>query len=114
MHRKWLTFLYLLTLCILISGCNLQRDTFQIIYTATPGVTAASTAPATTGGSTTTAPTTTPTAAETATVWVSTKGGTKYHSKADCSSMTEAASLSLTEATEKGFTPCKRCYKENE
>ena len=42
-------------------------------------------------------------------VWVSTKGGTKYHTRPDCSRMTEACQLTLYEASALGYTPCSRC-----
>lgn len=43
-------------------------------------------------------------------VWIPTKGGKKYHRTAGCSNMSNPQSVSLSEAEEKGFTACKRCY----
>ena len=44
------------------------------------------------------------------TVWVPTNGGTKYHSKSTCSNMKDPVQLSLDEAENKGYTPCKKCH----
>lgn len=109
MGRKAFGLIYFLCFCILLAGCSLQRDTFEIVYPAAPGV--VTTAPSAAHGSNSA---TVPTISETITVWVSTKGGTKYHCKQNCSGMTEATSLSLEAATQKGYTPCKRCYKGSE
>ena len=43
-------------------------------------------------------------------VWTS-KSGTKYHCKPDCSNMKSPNEISLTEAIAKGYEPCKRCHK---
>lgn len=43
-------------------------------------------------------------------VWIPTKGGTKYHTNSSCSNMDGPAYVSLSEATARGFTPCKRCH----
>lgn len=43
-------------------------------------------------------------------VWVSTKGGTKYHKKSDCSGMKNSKKMKEEIAKEKGYTPCKKCY----
>lgn len=44
-------------------------------------------------------------------VWIPTKGGTKYHTHEGCSSMIDPVSVSLEEAQQQGFTPCKHCYE---
>ena len=44
-------------------------------------------------------------------VWIPTKGGKKYHSKATCSNMSEPDYVTIEEAERLGFTPCKKCYK---
>lgn len=43
------------------------------------------------------------------TVWIS-KTGSKYHSDPNCSGMKTPSQLSRSEAENKGYTPCKRCY----
>ncbi len=43
-------------------------------------------------------------------VWIPTKGGTKYHTKADCSNMQGPRQVTLEEAVSEGFTACKRCH----
>ena len=45
-----------------------------------------------------------------ASVWVSTKGGTRYHTSPRCSNMKEPEKLSVDEAVKRGFTPCQNCY----
>ncbi len=45
------------------------------------------------------------------TVWIPTKGGTKYHKKSSCSNMDNPSNVSLDDAKAQGFTPCKKCYK---
>lgn len=44
------------------------------------------------------------------TVWIPTNGGKKYHSKSSCSNMKNPASVTIEEAENRGFTPCKRCF----
>lgn len=44
-------------------------------------------------------------------VWVPTKGGTKYHSKASCSNMKDPMQVTKEHAEANGYTPCKKCYK---
>ena len=53
-------------------------------------------------------PTPTPTP-EVATVWV-TKSGTKYHASANCSNMKAPIAMSMTQALEKGYSACKKCW----
>lgn len=43
-------------------------------------------------------------------VWTS-KSGKKYHNKPDCSNMKSPNEITLAEAIEKGYEPCKRCHK---
>lgn len=43
-------------------------------------------------------------------VWIPTKGGTKYHSRSDCSNMTDPDYVTLSQAVALGFTACKRCH----
>lgn len=43
-------------------------------------------------------------------VWIPTKGGKKYHAHSGCSNMIDPDYVSQTEATSRGFTPCKKCY----
>ncbi len=45
------------------------------------------------------------------TVWIPTKGGTKYHSNSGCSNMISPKKVTKTEAKDLGFGPCGRCYK---
>ena len=42
-------------------------------------------------------------------VWISSTGS-KYHSKSNCSGMTSARQISLEEAVNQGYTPCKNCH----
>ena len=46
-------------------------------------------------------------------VFVTTKGGAKYH-KADCQLIKnrETTSMDEKEAVEQGYEPCRRCFKE--
>lgn len=44
-------------------------------------------------------------------VWVQKSGGSKYHSKSDCSGMQNALQITEQEAISKGYEPCKRCHK---
>ncbi|MBQ7486597.1 MAG: peptidoglycan-binding protein [Clostridia bacterium] len=43
-------------------------------------------------------------------VWVSTDGGTKFHSNPTCSKMAYARKLSARNAQALGFTPCRKCW----
>lgn len=43
-------------------------------------------------------------------VWIPTNGGKKYHCKSSCSNMIDPEYVSLSEAIERGFTACGRCY----
>lgn len=55
-------------------------------------------------------PTTMPTEPKEEMVWIPTNGGTKYHRSPSCSSMSNPDYVTISHATERGFTPCKRCY----
>lgn len=39
-----------------------------------------------------------------------TDSGTKYHSRSDCGTMQNPKKIPLSEAEEKGYTPCQRCH----
>lgn len=43
-------------------------------------------------------------------VWIPTKGGTKYHRTSTCSGMNGPIQVTVSEAVNMGFTPCKKCY----
>lgn len=43
-------------------------------------------------------------------VWIPTKGGTKYHSRSNCSNMDDPEKVTKSEAEALGFTACKRCH----
>lgn len=43
-------------------------------------------------------------------VWIPTGGGTKYHSRSSCSNMDNPSHVTISQATARGFTPCKRCH----
>ena len=43
-------------------------------------------------------------------VWIPTKGGKKYHTRAECSNMIDPDHVTLSQAETLGFTPCKRCH----
>ncbi len=43
-------------------------------------------------------------------VWVSTDGGTRFHSNPTCSGMAYARKMSARNAQELGFKPCLRCW----
>ncbi|HIR31435.1 MAG TPA: hypothetical protein IAB83_05485, partial [Candidatus Faecousia faecavium] len=43
-------------------------------------------------------------------VWIPTKGGTKYHTRASCSNMDNPSHVTISQAIARGFTPCKRCH----
>lgn len=42
-------------------------------------------------------------------VWV-TASGSKYHSKSDCGGISNAYQITLSEAEQRGLTPCKKCH----
>ena len=60
---------------------------------------------------TTAEPTAETTQEETDMVWIPTKGGKKYHKKSTCRNMIDPDEVTIEEAEELGFTPCKKCYK---
>lgn len=70
--------------------------------------------------STTTPPTTTekeetssytpPTQTQEEMVWIPTKGGTKYHSRSNCSNMIDPDYVTKSYAISQGFDACKRCH----
>lgn len=43
-------------------------------------------------------------------VWIPTNGGKKYHTHSGCSNMDDPEYVTIEEAEELGFTPCKRCH----
>jgi hypothetical protein len=43
-------------------------------------------------------------------VWIPTNGGKKYHSKSSCSKMKNPIQVTKTEAINRGFEPCGKCY----
>ena len=43
-------------------------------------------------------------------VWIPTKGGTKYHSRSNCSNMIDPDYVTKDYAISQGFEPCKRCH----
>ena len=43
-------------------------------------------------------------------VWIPTHGGTKYHRKSSCSQMKDPVQVTKSEAINRGFEPCGRCY----
>ncbi len=43
-------------------------------------------------------------------VWIPTKGGKKYHCRAECSQMDGPVQVTVTKAIEIGFKPCVKCY----
>lgn len=43
-------------------------------------------------------------------VWIPTKGGKKYHSKASCSNMIDPQQVTQEYAEANNFTPCKKCH----
>ena len=51
-----------------------------------------------------------PNASNTQMVWIPTNGCKKYHSKSGCSGMLEPKQVTLSEAVNLGFSPCKRCH----
>jgi len=91
-------------------------NTYSTTQTTRASTTTASTAsasttlpPATTSAGSTTAAPSTDVINDASTVWVSSKGGTKYHTKPDCSGMSSPNSMTLADAISKGFTACKNC-----
>ena len=42
-------------------------------------------------------------------VWIPTNGGTKYHSRPNCSNMDNPKEVTISEAKSRGFAPCQRC-----
>ena len=43
-------------------------------------------------------------------VWIPTNGGTKYHSKSNCSNMKDPQKMTKQEAIDMGYEPCKKCH----
>lgn len=43
-------------------------------------------------------------------VWIPTHGGTKYHRKSNCSQMKDPVQVTKSEAINRGFEPCGKCY----
>lgn len=43
-------------------------------------------------------------------VWIPTKGGTKYHTRSNCSGMEDPRYVTKEEAEALDFTPCKKCH----
>ena len=43
-------------------------------------------------------------------VWIPTHGGTKYHCRSGCSNMKDPIEVTKSEAINRGFGPCGRCY----
>ena len=43
-------------------------------------------------------------------VWIPTNGGTKYHVRSSCSQMDNPIYVTRSEAINRGFSPCGRCY----
>jgi len=122
----WLAILLFcggLTSCIEIepvSDVSTTTTTTDETYRSTTTTTAATTTTEIT--TTTKKPTTTTTIKKTTStrapsinsdtmVWIPTNGGTKYHKKSDCSKMIDPEYVTLTEAKNRGFTACGRCYK---
>lgn len=117
-------FLCLLLFCGSLVGCIeidpvsdvVTSTTTEESYRSTTTTTTITTITTTTKKpTTTTIKTTTSTKAPTLNsdtmVWIPTKGGTKYHKKSSCSNMDNPEYVSLTEAKNRGFTACGRCYK---
>lgn len=43
-------------------------------------------------------------------VWISTNGGTKYHSNSSCSGMEHPKQVTIEDAKTAGYTACQRCF----
>ncbi len=82
--------------------------------TETPTTEAPTTEAPTTEAPTTEAPTTSAPTTNTPNdgnlVWIPTNGGTKYHKTSTCSKMKEPIQVTVDEAVNKGYSPCKKCY----
>lgn len=44
-------------------------------------------------------------------VWIPVNGGAKYHKKQTCSNMKDPIQVSIEQAKECGYEPCKKCYR---
>jgi len=44
-------------------------------------------------------------------VWIPVNGGTKYHNKQTCSNMKDPIQVSIEQAIDSGYEPCKKCFK---
>lgn len=42
-------------------------------------------------------------------VWIP-RTGSKYHSSSDCSNMRNPSHVTISDAIDRGYTPCKKCY----
>ncbi len=99
--KKLLAFC--LSLLLLMTACH-TTDTSTTVPDTQPISTPASTTVEMTIETTTQAP------IVEEMVWISTKGGIKYHIRASCSNMNGPRQVTIFEAQELGFTPCKKCY----
>lgn len=120
----FLSFVMLFGLCACgdVTTQSTEPNSTQANITATSG-TESTTVPATEATEATTMPTaeatteptieaTIATSAESQEemVWIPTKGGTKYHTKASCSNMIDPEQVTQAEAESRNFTPCKKCH----
>ncbi len=77
--------------------------------TTTTATTTKKTTTTTMAATTTTTKTTTTTTKVEALVWIP-QSGTKYHKHEGCSNMKNPSQVSQSEAENRGYTPCKKCY----
>ncbi|MBR2339093.1 MAG: hypothetical protein IKA63_06465 [Clostridia bacterium] len=127
------TFIVLLTILFIAgtTACDGERDYSATVITKSPSTVTTTTTveavPITTQAPTVKTTKTTQTKKSTATrpttmqnetsskesvevrVWIP-KTGKKYHSKPNCGTMKNPSEVSLSEAEQRGYTPCKNCH----
>lgn len=93
-----------------VAQANAEEQTSVETQTIATEQAVGTTAYATTSTEATTATTSEPATSADAYVWISTNGGTKYHSNPNCSGMKNPEQVTLNTAIGRGFTACKKCY----
>jgi hypothetical protein len=100
----------LVILSAVLTGCSLQQDTYEILYSI-PSLTEEPPEIPQTTVSAGNQPTQSSNQ-EQILVWVSNGGGAKYHKLETCSGMADPKQITIDEAIDQGYTHCKKCYSE--
>ena len=110
MKRVILLLCIISTLCLVFTGCGLQKDTYEILYSIPTLTEDVPEIPQTTVSANNQPPQ--PSSQENVLVWIPKSGGSKYHERSTCSGMVEPQQVTMTEAINQGYTHCKKCYSE--